>query len=551
MVTKKRCRFTNIPFLLTADDLKFYENLGVPQPSLYPQERMRRRLSFRNEATLHKRRCSATHAQIISMYAKDCPIPVFDNDYWWSDSWDAKLFARDYDFSRSFFDQFRELLYVTPKMARIQQGENVNSKFCNCASNNKNCHLIFSSNTNEDCLYGRILLNCRDCIDCLAAYNCELCAHCIQCENCFGGIYLENCKGCSDSWFLQNCIGCHHCFGSINLRNQSYCFFNEHLSPEAYTQKVAAVKLSSHQNLERFKDQFYEYAQGFPWRSYQGVNNENVSGDYITNSRDAIVCFDVDNVESCKYCDSVSQLKDCYDVSYYGATGSNELLYECEGVGHGTFNIVASKLIWGGSSYVYHSYECFNSHHLLGCCGLKKAEYCIFNKQFSKSDYEILFNRIRDQMLKIGEWGEFFPTTLSPFGYNETVAHEHFQLLREEVLKRGWKWRDEQYPTKPDTQYQIPDVVSTVKDEITKQTLFCEVSGMPYRIEQSELEFCRKMEIPIPRLSPIERHKYRRSRRGSRILEETICKQCKNPVTSAWTKHSYTLLCEECYPGCI
>ena len=37
-------------------------------------------------------------------------------------------------------------------------------------------------------------------------------------------------------------------------------------------------------------------------------------------------------------------------------------------------------------------------------------------------------------MIQDGEWGEFFPSTLSPFGYNETVAQEYFPLTREEVL---------------------------------------------------------------------------------------------------------------------
>lgn len=40
------------------------------------------------------------------------------------------------------------------------------------------------------------------------------------------------------------------------------------------------------------------------------------------------------------------------------------------------------------------------------------------------------------------EWGEFFPTELSTFGYNETVAQEYFPLTEEEVKAQGWKWYD-------------------------------------------------------------------------------------------------------------
>jgi hypothetical protein len=34
-------------------------------------------------------------------------------------------------------------------------------------------------------------------------------------------------------------------------------------------------------------------------------------------------------------------------------------------------------------------------------------------------------------MQTTGEWGEFFDPSLSPFGYNETVAMEYFPLKKE------------------------------------------------------------------------------------------------------------------------
>jgi hypothetical protein len=40
-------------------------------------------------------------------------------------------------------------------------------------------------------------------------------------------------------------------------------------------------------------------------------------------------------------------------------------------------------------------------------------------------------------MMKTGEWGEFFPSSLSPFGYNETVANEYFPMKREDILENN------------------------------------------------------------------------------------------------------------------
>jgi hypothetical protein len=36
--------------------------------------------------------------------------------------------------------------------------------------------------------------------------------------------------------------------------------------------------------------------------------------------------------------------------------------------------------------------------------------------------------------METGEWGEFFPSSLSPFGYNETVAQEYYPLTRDDIL---------------------------------------------------------------------------------------------------------------------
>ncbi|USN57484.1 MAG: hypothetical protein H6766_03455 [Candidatus Peribacteria bacterium] len=45
-------------------------------------------------------------------------------------------------------------------------------------------------------------------------------------------------------------------------------------------------------------------------------------------------------------------------------------------------------------------------------------------------------------MIRDGERGEFFHPSLSPFGYNETVAQEYFPLTKDEALARGYKRSD-------------------------------------------------------------------------------------------------------------
>ena len=61
--------------------------------------------------------------------------------------------------------------------------------------------------------------------------------------------------------------------------------------------------------------------------------------------------------------------------------------------------------------HVHHSKDIF------GCIGAIRAQYCILNKQMDKDSYIAKKQKIINHMLETGEYGEFFPTSLSPFGY--------------------------------------------------------------------------------------------------------------------------------------
>ncbi|USN57480.1 MAG: hypothetical protein H6766_03435 [Candidatus Peribacteria bacterium] len=75
-----------------------------------------------------------------------------------------------------------------------------------------------------------------------------------------------------------------------------------------------------------------------------------------------------------------------------------------------------------------YSFNCDSSSHLFGCIGLRNKSYCIFNKQYTKEEYNALVPKIIEHMKQTGEWGEFFHPSLSPFGYNETVANEYYPV---------------------------------------------------------------------------------------------------------------------------
>jgi hypothetical protein len=50
------------------------------------------------------------------MYSPDKPYKVYDKEIWWSDRWNQLDYGRDFDFSRSFFDQFEDLMMEFPRL---------------------------------------------------------------------------------------------------------------------------------------------------------------------------------------------------------------------------------------------------------------------------------------------------------------------------------------------------------------------------------------------------------------------------------------------------
>jgi hypothetical protein len=48
------------------------------------------------------------------MYSPDKKHKVYSQEKWWSDSWNPMDYGRNFDFSKSFFEQFEELYIEVP-----------------------------------------------------------------------------------------------------------------------------------------------------------------------------------------------------------------------------------------------------------------------------------------------------------------------------------------------------------------------------------------------------------------------------------------------------
>ena len=153
---QKNCKNCKKDFEIRDEDQTFYEQVHSPLPEYCPDCRMARRLSFRNERTFYRRPCDLCKKDGISLYPVGTTFPTYCHSCWWSDGWDPKSYAMEYDASRPFMEQFGELLSRVSRIKLNIVGTNVRSDYTNNSGDNKDCYLIFAAENNEDCMYGRL-----------------------------------------------------------------------------------------------------------------------------------------------------------------------------------------------------------------------------------------------------------------------------------------------------------------------------------------------------------------------------------------------------------
>ena len=520
----------------------------IPEPKLCPSCRMQRRFSFRNERNIYHRPCSETKKDIISIYSPDKNLNVINSEYWWSDNWDPCDYGQEIDFSRSIFDQIKELLHRVPLLSNMVFNC-TNSEFNSFCVDSKNIYMCTRIGDSEDINYSFLTAFCKDCTDCYGIFHCEFCYECIDCSKCYNSSFCQLCKSSTDCLFCYDCIGCKNCFGCIGLRNVDYYFFNEKCTKEEYKEKTEAYRNGSMRNIMKWKDEMEKFMLKHPKRAVVHFNTENSSGDYINNTKDVKNCFDIEDLESSAYSCGVEYSKDIYDSDfiYYG-----ENCYENISNSKST-NIAFSFVAIGGVHDLIYSMLCFNNtHDCFGCISLKQKSYCILNKQYTKEEYEELVPKIIEKMKEDGEWGEFFPSTMSSFAYNETVAQEYFPLSKEEVKAKGWMWKEktDEIPNvnKIIPANNLPDSIKEIPDDILNWAIVCPETKRPFKIVSQELGFYKTHGIPIPHFHPDERHKRRMTLRNPRKLWTRSCNKCDKEIQTSYApERPETVYCETCY----
>ncbi len=368
-------------FEITDDDQEFLRDFAVPAPKSCPECRLMRRMIERNARRLYWRKSDASRKRILSQYHADHPFPVYTPEEWWNDSWDALKYGQSIDFSRSFFQQFKELKNKVPHQARfLIQDTMENSDYVNCAGFLKNCYLCFEVDYNEDCYYSNRVYNSKDIVDSSNCYESEILYESVDCTSCHSVFFSQDCHNCSGSFFLKNCIGCNECIGCMNQRQKRYMLMNEQLTPEEFTKRKAALRLDAFAGIEAFKIKAETFFRTQPHRYAQAERNESSTGDHLYDSKNAFSCMDCKDLEDCRYCAKVAMgVKSSMDYNSWGDKA--ERVYQCSACGNNIFNLKFCTTCATNNSDLEYCDSCNGCHNCFGCVGLKKKEFCILNTQ--------------------------------------------------------------------------------------------------------------------------------------------------------------------------
>ncbi len=539
IVERKTCEKSGESFPVFSSEKEFFSQISptfagqkfaIPYPRLCPEEREKRRTVRRNERKLYRRNCDATGKPIITQYTPESPYKVYDQKVWRGDSWNPLDYGMDFDFTKTFTENYRELYVVVPKLSLYNINPE-NSEYCHCCTDLKNCYLVTGAMRDEDSLYLHYADDNMKCVDCYMTHRSENCYQCIDCTDCYALKYGQNCHNCRQSSFMYGCDNCSNCFACSNLVGKQYCIFNEQKTKDEYEQFISSINLWSRTSYTDYFQKFQPFIKQAVKPAIHGTKLEKSFWNFVSECKESFMVFNGENLENCRYTFWFNNAKNCQDVMSRWSTG--DMLYECVATGSGCSNNIAVVNSHTNSD-MYYSSHCNYCQHCFWCTWLTNQSYCIFNKQYTKEEYEKTVAKIIIHMQNTGERGEFFDPSLAPFAYNETVAQELYPLTQSQANEQGYHWQDEHNTVWEGNIATVPDVINDVQNTILQQIISCEVSWRLFKITKQELDFYRINNIPVPHKHPDIRHQERIDQRPEKELHVRTCDKNGEAILSVY-----------------
>ncbi len=540
-------------FNIEEGDIKFLKMFSVPPPNFCPTCRRMRRLVHMNFSRLFKRECDAPghNEMMISILPEKCPFPVYDYQYFISDKFDAFSFGIKHKEGSSPMKNLMSLRKKFPMPSFLNRDpSSVNSEYSNGGRNVKNGYYVMACYSVEDAWYSNMLQKSRNIMDSESIWDSEFLYECLYSDHLYKSSFVYFSSNCIDSMFLFDCRSCQNCFGCVNLRNKSYCVYNKQLKKKEYESFLDSVYPLSREVLSEYEEKFWSLVKSLPANGPRNIAVENVSGVHLSNSKNL---YDVINAgngsENIRHADNALSHHDSMDFTFSG--GHSSLLYMDTNIGSQSSRVkfsVSSKSCTD-CEFVFNSK---NLNNCFMCFGLQNKSYCVLNKQYSEGEYFEIIDDIKLEMLGKGEYGDGLGLEFSAQAYNFSLAQVSFPLSDAEILKLGGYVAKEPETNAGNVKIisgeEIPQTIDETPDDIINFAIKCEVTGRPFRIIESELQFLRKMRLPLPSIHPSVRLQNYLKMTPLGKSYPAICAKCGKDILSVFDpKEGYNLYCESDY----
>jgi len=543
------CTLTGEKWIVTDEEISWYKKFNVPPSKICPDIRINIMNGFNTGLAIFWKKDTDGHS-IISAVHPDSPINIMKDADWFVTNMDS--FARVPTNDKSVMEQMWEMMISVPINATRNDGDSSNSIVVG-STKAVDCYLV-NANLSRRCFYGYAVVNCEDCIDVVNTTGAVRSYHLSGCQQIADSAFLFECLSCHDCTFLFDCVDCESCFGAMNQRHKKYLWFGEQLNEEDWKKRKAEVNLSDEVQLKKWLNIFYAL-----WRE-KGVWPEVFSnGNTETQGERMNECV------RCKNCYWQGKSTDCY-YSRFGL--ENTQCVFCSG--HGWENSVYSStggmsgnnnkfcLSCAKASGCEYCVFCIDCENCFGCFGMKRSKFCIFNKQYSESEYWILVDQLKCRMLEEGSYGEFFPAKFSPSGFQFStgeiyIGYSEADLKKYNALQFDAKRGQLLAPQPSEQIFQPSDLPETLtvleaKGFVGKPIFDSEVERN-FSITAAEFKVYKEKQWPFPRRHFVSRITELVRHANSPISITATCGRCCHQLQ---TYKNYifperVVYCRECY----
>ncbi len=512
----RTCRISGKEFTISDQEIALLEKISpviwgerfpIPLPTLCPEERLRRRAQFKNYFFLHKRKSDLSWKEIISTFSSTAKSTIWDQSEWWDSTEDLLSYWQDIDWKMSFNEQCASFMRKVPQISLDNEYKSLeNSEYVNGNGKSKNCYLISNGHNNENCLYGFHIFENTNILNCNYTRFSENCSHSCYLWKSYDVHLSFDMSECRNSWYSFSCEWSQYLLGCVGLKNEKYRILNTPCSETQFAEVLGRLKKDSSFKKD-FESQVYDLIDKIGIEKHILTGSQDSSGDFCYNSKNALECLSSSNVEDSAYIQDSFLINDSMDISAWWDNTS--LSYDCIAVGKNIANYYWSQWSFDGGIYNFYTQNCIGCSYLFGCSGLRLKSYCIFNKQYSKEDWEIQVKKLIRKMQETGEWGEFWDPKYAWYPYDASYAMTLLPLTKEEVLARGLEWSN--YESKPEgitktiPSEKLPNEIWVIPDDVLNWALICKKTWKPYKIQPLELDMHRRFGISLPKTHPLER----------------------------------------------